>query len=68
MKKTTIILNALLLFAAASGRAQQRIEAFDVRPAATVRMPAQSDSTDFKGGKFTPADLLGSDIGLDFEG
>lgn len=66
-KRMTGGLAGLLLLAAVSGQAQERITAFDVRPAAVVRMPAQSDSTDFKGGKFTSVDLLKSDLSLEFD-
>lgn len=69
MKKATIsTCLGLLLFAGATATAQQRATAFDVRPAVTVRMPLKSDSVDFMGSKFTPAELLKSDLTLDFDG
>ena len=67
MKKVTI-LSGLLLLTGLAVQAQDRVAKYNVRPAITVRTPLQGDSINFKGDKFTLANLLKTDINLDFEG
>lgn len=62
-----MILSGLLLMAGLAVRAQERVAEYKVRPAVAVRTPLQGDSINFKGERFTPADLLKTKISLDFD-
>lgn len=58
MKKKNLFLSALLLSAALTTVAQERITEYAVRPAVRVHMPLQGDSVNFKGDGFSLPDLL----------
>lgn len=62
-----MILSGLFLMAGLAVRAQERVAEYKVRPAVAVRTPLQGDSINFKGERFTPADLLKTKISLDFD-
>ena len=66
MKK--IILASALLLLGLTARSQEKVTEFEMAPALTVRMPLQGDSINQKGEKFGAAELLKTNIPLDFEG
>ncbi len=65
--KSKLILSALLLCAGMSLHAQEKAAAYKLRPAIALRMPAQSDSINFKGEKFLAKDLLKTSVDLNFD-
>ncbi len=65
MKKISFLIGGLLV-AATTLHAQQRITAYNARPAIYVKMPLQGDSINFTGEKYTVSNLLKTDIKLDF--
>lgn len=66
--KKLIVLSGLLLWAGSAVRAQEKVTEYKVRPAVALRTPIQGDSINFKGEKFTTANLLKTKISLGFEG
>ena len=66
MKK--IILASALFLLGLTARSQEKVTEFEMAPALTVRMPLQGDSINQKGEKFGAAELLKTNIPLDFEG
>ena len=65
--KSKLILSALLLCTGMSLHAQEKAAAYKLRPAIALRMPAQSDSINFKGEKFLAKDLLKTSVDLNFD-
>lgn len=60
----------LLILMSLNGRialAQLRFKEFDVTSPVSVHMPVQSDSTNFKGGKYGISDLLKTQISMNFD-
>lgn len=66
MKKIVLLIGGLLV-AATALHAQQRITAYNTRPAIHVQTPLQGDSINFTGERFTAANLLKTDISLSFD-
>lgn len=66
--KKNLMLSGLLLLAALTTRAQERVTEYKVLPAMTLRMPVQGDSLNFAGEKFSADKLLGTEVSLDFSG
>lgn len=56
--KSFLFCSLCLALSAIGSHAQERVKDFDVSPAYTLRMPLQGDSINFKGDRFTAAELL----------
>lgn len=67
MKKKMIFLSGLLLVTGLTARSQEKVTEYEMRPAVVVRTPLQGDSINQKGEKFGAAQLLQTDIPLDFD-
>lgn len=67
MKKLTF-LAGLLLWTGVAVQAQEKVTAFQMRPAVTLHSPVQGDSINMMGEKFTTARLLRTNIHLTFDG
>lgn len=64
--KKILILSGLLLLTGTAIHAQEKLTSFNVSQAVTLRMPIMGDSINQTGGKFTTAELLKTDIALDY--
>lgn len=67
MKKIFVLLSGLLLLADPTTWAQEKVTAFQLRPAVMVRTPLQGDSINQKGEKFGAAELLKTPLTFDFD-